>query len=45
MKSSISEEEINNKWHPKYKEEDQPAKLINQITWLTNLGFREVDIA
>jgi tRNA (cmo5U34)-methyltransferase len=44
MKKHVAEEEINNKWLPKYQKEDCPAKLINQIAWLSNLGFVEVDI-
>jgi tRNA (cmo5U34)-methyltransferase len=44
MKKHVTEEEINNRWLPQYREEDRPAKLMNQIVWLTNLGFLEVDI-
>ena len=44
MKRHVAEEEINNKWLPQYQEEDRPAKLMDQIAWLTNLGFGEVDV-
>lgn len=44
MKRQVAQEEINNKWLPQYQEEDRPAKLMNQIAWLTNLGFGEVDV-
>lgn len=44
MKRQVAEEEIDNKWLAKYREEDRPAKLINQITWLADLGFGEVDV-
>jgi tRNA (cmo5U34)-methyltransferase len=44
MHRQVSEEEINTKWLPKYQSEDCPAKLIDQVTWLTNMGFMEVDI-
>lgn len=44
MKKHVAEEEINNIWLPKYQKEDRPAKLINQIAWLSNLGFVEIDI-
>ena len=44
MKKQVSEEEIDDKWLPKYHREDRPAKLIDQIAWLTGMGFVEVDI-
>ena len=44
MKKTVSEEEIENKWLPKYREEDQPAKLMDQLSWLNKLGFADVDV-
>lgn len=44
MKQYVSEEEIDNKWLPKYREEDRPAKLMDQITWLVELGFVNTDV-
>jgi tRNA (cmo5U34)-methyltransferase len=44
MKKQVAEEEIDRKWLPKYYSEDRPAKLNDQIAWLTGLGFVEVDI-
>lgn len=44
MRKQVSDEEINNKWIPTYTNEDRPAKLIDQITWLTRIGFCEVDV-
>ena len=44
MKRHVAEAEINHKWLPQYQAEDRPAKLMNQMTWLTNLGFQEVDV-
>jgi tRNA (cmo5U34)-methyltransferase len=44
MKRHVAEEEINNKWLQQYQEEDRPAKLMDQIAWLTNLGFGDVDV-
>ena len=44
MKKQVSEEEIDQKWLPKYYGEDRPARLIDQIDWLTGIGFVEVDI-
>ena len=44
MKRTVSEEEIENKWLPKYREEDRPAKLMDQLSWLNKLGFADVDV-
>jgi tRNA (cmo5U34)-methyltransferase len=44
MSHSISKEEIEGKWIPKYQEEDRPAKLIDQLEWLTEIGFVDVDV-
>lgn len=44
MQKNVSIEEINNKWIPKYKEEDRLAKLINQLIWLKDIGFKDVDV-
>ncbi|MCK5707915.1 MAG: hypothetical protein KAI43_09695 [Candidatus Aureabacteria bacterium] len=42
MQLNIPEEEIQSKWNP--KEEDRPAKLIDQLNWLSNIGFSDVDV-
>jgi tRNA (cmo5U34)-methyltransferase len=44
MKEHVSEEEIENKWLPQFREEDRPAQLIDQINWLVDLGFSDVDV-
>lgn len=44
MKQSVSEEEVMNKWIPRYHEEDKPAKLIDQLEWLQEIGFVDVDV-
>lgn len=44
MKKNVSEEEIDNKWLPKYREEDRPAKLMDHFNWLVNLGFVDTDV-
>ena len=44
MKKHVSEDEIENKWIPQYREEDRPAQLIEQINWLVELGFSDVDV-
>jgi len=44
MKKYVAEEEIENKWLPQYREEDRPTKLVDQLNWLAELGFSDVDV-
>jgi tRNA (cmo5U34)-methyltransferase len=44
MRRTISSEEIDDKWIPKYETEDHPAKLTDQLRWLTEIGFTDVDV-
>jgi tRNA (cmo5U34)-methyltransferase len=44
MRQNISNDEIEGRWIPKYQEEDRPAKLIDQLAWLTEIGFVDVDV-
>ncbi|KNF07201.1 methyltransferase, type 12 [Gottschalkia purinilytica] len=44
MCKSINYEEVNNRWMRKYYEEDSPSKLIDQVHWMENIGFKNVDI-
>lgn len=44
MRKQLSEDEIENKCISKYYEEDRPAKMLEQLSWLTEIGFCEVDI-
>ncbi len=44
MRRSISEEEIEGKWIPKYRAEDHPANLLDQLAWLKGIGFAGVDV-
>lgn len=44
MNRTISEEEIENKWLVKYKEEDYPARLLDQIGWLKEIRFKDIEI-
>ena len=44
MNKSVLMDEILNYWIPKYKTEDRPAKLIDQLKWLENIGFKSVDV-
>jgi tRNA (cmo5U34)-methyltransferase len=44
MGRSVSQDEIETKWIPKYRAEDRPAKLVDQLGWLTEIGFADVDV-
>lgn len=44
MRRSVSQEEIDGNWIPKYQAEDRPAKLIDQLVWLAEIGFADVDV-
>lgn len=44
MNKSYSMDDINNNWLEKYRNEDKPAKLLEQIKWLEEIGFSDVDI-
>jgi tRNA (cmo5U34)-methyltransferase len=44
MHKSVLMDEIDNKWIPTYEAEDRPAKLIDQLKWLEDIGFKTVDV-
>jgi tRNA (cmo5U34)-methyltransferase len=44
MRRTVSAEEIEDKWIPKYQTEDRPAKLVDQLVWLKEIGFDDVDV-
>ena len=44
MRHNISEQEIEDTWIAKYQAEDHPARLVDQLSWLTEIGFAEVDV-
>jgi tRNA (cmo5U34)-methyltransferase len=44
MGNNLSIEEIEGKWIPKYNEEDRPARLLDQLAWMTGIGFVDVDV-
>ncbi|MGF1736842.1 class I SAM-dependent methyltransferase [Photobacterium satsumensis] len=45
MKKTVSEKDIESKWLQNYRDEDRPAKLIDQLKWLEAIGFSDIDIA
>lgn len=44
MNKSVNCDEIFSNWIPKYKAEDRPAKLMDQLKWLEEIGFKTVDV-
>jgi tRNA (cmo5U34)-methyltransferase len=44
MQRRMSEEEVENVWLRKYSEEDRPAQLVEQLGWLSAIGFTNVDV-
>ncbi|MFA7074952.1 MAG: methyltransferase domain-containing protein [Endomicrobiaceae bacterium] len=44
MKKNFSEREVSEKWLKAYESEDRPSKLIKQLEWMKNAGFKDVDI-
>ena len=44
MQRKVPLSEIDNKWCPRYEDEDIPAKIIDQIKWLEEIGFEKTDI-
>lgn len=44
MNRAVPMAEIENKWLATYREEDRPARLMNQLEWLTEIGFKDVDV-
>ena len=44
MSCNVSQDEIENKWIPKYESEDRPAKLMDQLKWMEEIGFADVDV-
>ncbi|WP_249164828.1 class I SAM-dependent methyltransferase [Methanobacterium alkalithermotolerans] len=44
MAKNYSEEEIENKWLPVYRQEDKPVEMRCHIEWLKECGFKKVDV-
>ena len=44
MSRNVSKDEVEGKWIPKYEAEDRPAKLMDQLKWMTEIGFVDVDV-
>jgi len=44
MSKSVPMDEIKQRWLPAHKREDRPSKLIDQLKWLDEIGFKNVDV-
>jgi tRNA (cmo5U34)-methyltransferase len=44
MNKMVPKDKILNYWIPKYKAEDRPARLTDQLKWLEEIGFKSVDV-
>jgi tRNA (cmo5U34)-methyltransferase len=44
MNKTVSLDEIENRWMVNYRTEDRPARLMNHIAWLRDIGFDDVDV-
>jgi hypothetical protein len=42
--ANVSREEIQVRWNPKYEAEVRPARLTDQLAWLAEIGFADVDV-
>jgi tRNA (cmo5U34)-methyltransferase len=44
MNKTYPKDQIYNNWIRKYHTEDRPAKLMDQLKWLEEIGFKSVDV-
>ena len=44
MNKSVPMEEIQQRWLPAHKTEDRPSILMEQLKWLDEIGFENVDV-
>jgi|GEM_PF-5576141 len=44
MQTHCDKDEIRETWLPKYDDEDSPASLMQQLAWLNQIGFEDIDI-
>lgn len=44
MRRSVPESEIEDKWIAKHHAEDRPAKLMDQLRWMAEIGFADLDV-
>jgi tRNA (cmo5U34)-methyltransferase len=44
MRRNVPAEDVEKKWIPMHYEEDRPAVLMQQLSWLEDLGFTDTDV-
>ena len=44
MTRNVPTEEVDTKWIPTYQQEDHPAKLTDQLEWLSGIGYADIDV-
>ncbi len=44
MNKNVDMQEIEEKWVPAAEAEDHPSKLVDQLNWLNDTGFKDIDI-
>lgn len=44
MRRQVSDEEIEHKWMVTYATEDRPARLIDHLDWLKQIGLHDLDV-
>lgn len=44
MRKSMPSKEIEDTWLAKHNQEDKPEVLLEQISWLEDIGFKDIDI-
>ena len=44
MLKNLPMDEVEQKWLPTHYEEDFPASLMDQLDWLSQIGFKELDV-
>ncbi|MFH1428761.1 MAG: methyltransferase domain-containing protein [Candidatus Margulisiibacteriota bacterium] len=44
MRLSVSQEDIDNIWIPKYYTEDHPSKIYDHLKWMEAAGFSNIDV-
>jgi tRNA (cmo5U34)-methyltransferase len=44
MRIQVPIEEIEQKWIPQHYAEDHPVKLMNQLDWLRDMGFTDIEV-
>ncbi len=44
MEKSLPSEKVGDTWLVKHREEDKPEILLDQLSWLKSIGFKDIDV-